>query len=378
MSNRVERILSFFEERRERFVETLLRFVSMETPSGDRERIDQFADFYAGLLRNHCERVSIIAGNAGARVRAESGSGGKTILLLGHLDTVWPLESENRPSLRRQGDILSGPGAFDMKAGLAMALFAFQAFTEMDLGLDKKLVLLATPDEESGSLSSRGAIEREAKEAGAVLVLEPPLNDGRMKTRRKGVGEFRIEVKGRESHAGINPEDGVNAIHELAHQIVYITGLNDTKRGITVNAGRIGGGIKDNVIPGGAWATIDFRALTIEDCKALAERIRNLKPVLAGAELMITGDVNRPPLVETEKSREIASQTKQIAAELGVGLKEGLSGGGSDGSFTAALGIPTIDGLGLDGRGAHSLDEQVDLSRIPFRCALLTELILRI
>lgn len=378
MSERTKLLYDHFEKNRGRFIEILQRFVSMETPSGEAERIDRFAEQYANLIRNYCDRVSVVAGEVGARVRAETGSGEETVLLLGHMDTVWPLDTGSKPPHNLDGDKLFGPGVFDMKSGLTLALFAFEAMNKLGIETGKKLVFLVTPDEEIGSETSREAIEREAEHASVALVLEPPLADGSMKTRRKGVGIFRLEVRGKESHAGINPWDGVNAVHELAMQISRLVGWNDAEKGITVNVCRAEGGIKDNVVPGKAWASIDFRAMTMAHCREIAEKIRNLKPINKEARLEITGEVNRPPLEETDDSRRIAKTAQEIAAELGVDLKSGLTGGGSDGSFTAAMGVPTIDGLGLDGDGAHSLHEHVLLDRIPFRGALLTELILRI
>ena len=377
MTERLEQFSVFFRNSRDRVVETLQRLVSMETPSGDRARLDMFAEHYAELLRDYCDRISIVAGEAGARIRAEVGTGEKTVLLLAHMDTVWSVESERRPVLRRDGEKLFGPGVFDMKSSLALMLFAFEAYARLGIEVDRRVVYLVTPDEEVGSGTSRDAIEREAAEASVALVLEPPLADGGIKTERKGVGVFRIEVRGREAHAGVNPGEGVNAIHELALQIARLIEMNDSRREITVNVGLAGGGIKDNVIPGNAWANIDFRALTVHDCNEIADKIKRLEPIISGAELIVEGEVNRPPMEETPASIALAKAAQEIAAELGVTLTTGKTGGGSDGSFTAAKGVPTIDGLGLDGNGAHCLDEHVLLDRIPFRGALLAELILR-
>ncbi len=379
MRERLKKFHDYFQASLGRVVDTLERLVAMETPSRDRARIDRFAEHYADLLRPHCSRVSIVAGDLGARVRAECGSGNRTILVLGHIDTVWPAAATaDKPRLRRDGDRLYGPGVFDMKAGLCLVLFAFEAMAKLGVEPDRRVLLLCTPDEESGSPSSREAIEREAAEAAAVVVLEPPLDDGSLKMRRKGGGRFRIEVSGREAHAGINPHDGVNALHELALQVARLVDMNDLDKGITVNVCRAAGGSAENVIPGRAWAVVDFRTLTASQAEELAAEIAGLEPILEGAGLEITGGIARRPVEETPESMHLASLAQEIAAELEMPLEVGVSGGGSDGSFTAALGIPTIDGLSLDGAGAHCLGEHVVTSRIPQRGALLAELLLRI
>jgi glutamate carboxypeptidase len=378
MVNRAERIREYFASHLDRFVETLQGLVELESPSRDKKRLDRFAEHLADLLRRYSHRFSMVAGDLGPRIRAERGGGEKTILVLGHMDTVWPADGESKPPVKREGDRLYGPGVFDMKSGLCLMLFAFEAIKELGIELDRRIVYLCTPDEEIGSHTSRDAIEREAKESAAVLVPEPPLEGGMLKTRRKGVGTIRFEVKGRESHAGVAPEQGVNAVHELAQQIVRLMELNDPQRGITVNVDLIGGGTKENVIAGKAWAVVDFRALTEKDALQVEKKIHSFRPTIEGAELVITGGFERPPMQETPASLAIAGVAQEIAVELGFNLKTGLSGGGSDGSFTAALGVPTVDGLGLDGSGAHALHEHVLVSRIPDRGALLTELMLRI
>jgi len=346
MSERLKSIRDFFASHRDRFLGTLERLVSMETPSRDKERLDCFTEHYSELLRRYSHRLSVVAGDDGARIRAESGSGEKTILVLGHMDTVWPVEAEGKPPLRREDDRFYGPGIFDMKSGLCLMLFAFEAIAELGIRLDRRIVFLVTPDEEIGSGASREAIEREAE--------------------------------GAESHAGIAPEKGINAIHELALQIVRLMEMNDPQRGITVNVDLVSGGTRENVVAGSASAVVDFRALTSEDAMDIERRIHALESIIEGAELSVSGGFSRPPMEETPESRAIAVKAQEIASELGFELGTGLSGGGSDGSFTAAMGVPTVDGLGLDGEGAHALHEHIIISRIPDRGALLTELLLRI
>jgi len=240
---------------------------------------------------------------------------------------------------------------------------------------EKRIVFLWTSDEEIGSESSRTAIEREAKRSDAVLVLEPAAgHDGRLKTGRKGVGEIEIVATGRAAHAGLNPEDGVNAIEEMAHQIARISRWNQPRRGITVNAGVIQGGTRANVIPELARALVDLRASRVEDMRALERKFRALRPILSGAKLEIRGGFNRPPM-ERNMSAALYAKARALSKEMGLTLGEAFVGGGSDGNFTAALGVPTLDGLGAVGENAHSPRENIVIRALPARAALLAGLI---
>jgi glutamate carboxypeptidase len=269
-----------------------------------------------------------------------------------------------------------GPGVFDMKAGIVQALFALDAIQQTDAALAKKIVFLWTSDEEIGSESSRKLLEAEAKRSDAVFVLEPALGTkGLLKTARKAVGEAEIIAHGRASHAGLAPEKGVNAIHELALQIAQVKKWNDLPRGISVNVGLVTGGTRPNVIPDRARAVLDLRALRIDDMRKIEKQLRGLRPILPGAKLAVRGGFNRAPL-ERKISADLFQRAASLAKEMGLTIGEGTAGGGSDGNLTAALAIPTLDGLGAVGDGAHSPGEFIVARTMPQRTALLATLLL--
>jgi glutamate carboxypeptidase len=258
-----------------------------------------------------------------------------------------------------------------MKAGIVQALFALQALQQAETLLRKRIVFLWTSDEEIGSEASRKFFEAEARRSDAVFVLEPSFGpEGLLKTARKGVGEAELIVHGRASHAGLAPQEGINAIHELARQLVRIEKWSDLRRGVTVNAGIIEGGTRTNVIPERARAVLDLRALRVSDMRSLEERLHELRPLQTGARLEITGGFDRPPL-ESKMSAALFERARLLASQMNLTLGECTVGGGSDGNFTAALGIPTLDGLGAVGDGAHSSREHVLINTMPTRAALL-------
>lgn len=297
------------------------------------------------------------------------------LLVLGHYDTVYSTGTLRRVPFRVSAGKAYGPGAFDMKAGIIQALFALQALIETKTPLRKRIIFLWTSDEEIGSESSRKLIETEARRSDAVFVLEPSFGPrGLLKTARKGVGEAEMIIEGRASHAGLAPQEGVNAIHELARQLARIEKWNDLRRGVTVNAGIIEGGTRTNVIPERARAVLDLRALRVSDMRRLERRLRALRPILRGARLQIAGGFSRAPL-ERKMSAALFTRAKSLAAQMGLSLGECTVGGGSDGNLTAALGIPTLDGLGAVGDGAHSSHEYVLINTMPAHAALLAALL---
>jgi glutamate carboxypeptidase len=297
------------------------------------------------------------------------------LLVLGHYDTVYPTGTLRGMPFRTAGGKVFGPGTFDMKAGIVQALFAFEALQSLKIPVAKNVVLLWTSDEEIGSESSRDVIEAEAKRSDAVFVLEPSLGPrGLLKTSRKGVGQAELVVRGRASHAGLAPEKGVNAIHELSAQIARIERWNNLRRGVNINADIIEGGSRANVIAERAKATLDLRAWRVADMRTLESRLHSLKPIHRGAKLEITGGFDRPPL-ERKYSAELYARAKLLAKQIGFSLGEAAAGGGSDGNFTAALGVPTLDGLGAVGDGAHSIQEHVIVKTMPQRAALLAALL---
>jgi glutamate carboxypeptidase len=300
--------------------------------------------------------------------------GRKPILLLGHLDTVWPVGTLARMPWRVKDGSAYGPGVLDMKAGVVMALAAMKVVREVDAG--RPVVLLLSGDEETGSHQSRELIEEIATGCRAAFVLEPAQGpQGAYKTARKGVGQFRLEITGVPSHSGVDFSAGHSAIRELAWQIERISALTNLERGTTLNVGVVGGGTQSNVVAASAWADIDLRVKTLADAEAIARELEALKPRDAECTLRLTGGLNRPPMERTEGTAALFAQAKELAAALGFTLKEAATGGGSDGNFTSALGVPTLDGMGGIGVGAHAENESIRIDSLPARTALLAAMI---
>jgi glutamate carboxypeptidase len=319
---------------------------------------------------------------AGDQVRVEwrpAGSLGRApILLLGHLDTVYDLGTLQRTPFRLRGGRAFGPGTFDMKSGLVIALYAVEALRALKLRPRRPIVCLWTSDEEIGSHASRAAIERQARASCAALVLEPAGGArGDLKTARKGVGEVTLEVTGRSAHAGLDPRSGINAILELSLQLARLQRLNQPARGVTVSAGVIQGGTRSNVIPDRAMALIDLRAQSLREMRSLERTLRALRPILPGAKLSVRGGFNRAPL-EPRMSKGLYARAELLARKMGISVGQCSVGGGSDGNFTAAIGVPTLDGMGGVGGGAHSPSEFVQLRSLPERAALLAALLLEL
>jgi glutamate carboxypeptidase len=291
------------------------------------------------------------------------------------MDTVYETGTIKKMPFRVIRGRAFGPGTFDMKGGLVIALFAVDALIRADWLPHRRIVFLWTSDEETGSKSSREIIENEARRSGAVLVLEPAGGPaGQLKTRRKAIGTAELVITGRAAHAGLDPGAGVNAVHELALQVEQLVRLNNPRRGITVNPTIAQGGTRSNVIPAEARLTVDLRAETLADMRRIERRLKALGPTLPGARITVEGGFSRPPL-ERRASAALFSHASNLANQLGFSVGECLAGGGSDGNFTAALGVPTLDGLGAVGDGAHSKDEQVIVSALPERAALLAALL---
>ena len=298
----------------------------------------------------------------------------KPILLLGHLDTVWSVGTLARMPWRVKDGWAHGPGVLDMKAGVVMALAAMKLVGEVDAG--RPVVLLLSGDEETGSHQSRELIEEIATGCCAAFVLEPAQGpQGAYKTARKGVGQFRLEITGVPSHSGVDFSAGHSAVRELAWQIEQISALTDLARGTTVNVGVVGGGTQPNVVAASAWADIDLRVKTLADAEAIARELKALKPRDAECTLSLTGGLNRPPMERTEGTAALFAQAKELATALGFTLEEASTGGGSDGNFTLALGVPTLDGMGAIGVGAHAENESIRIDSLAPRTALLAGMI---
>jgi glutamate carboxypeptidase len=358
------------------FIETL---VAIESPSDDPAAVNRCGVELAARLEAIGGSVTrVAASSAGDHIRAGFGSGPRQILLLGHFDTVWPVGQLDRMPLKREGGRLYGPGIFDMKAGIALAALATRAVLAQG-GLNGcRAVMLWTTDEEIGSPTSRALIEAEAARSEAVLVFEPSLPGGGLKTSRKGVGQFEMVARGVSAHAGLNPEKGVSAVRELARQILAIDGLQDPARGVTVTVGVIQGGTRVNVVPAEARATIDARAVTRADAERVERTMKALTAQLPGATIEVTGGFDRPPLERTAAVVSLFELAKAAAADVGIALDEGSAGGGSDGNLTAALGIPTLDGFGAVGDGAHALHEHVEIAALAPRAATIAGVLSRL
>ncbi len=349
-------------------------FVELESPSTDKAALDRAGQFLAGRFeRDLAARVEWFpVTDQGNHFAARVGSGHRQILLLGHHDTVWPVGTIDRMPCRVEGDRLTGPGVYDMKGGTIQALFALQAVQALGLGKDKTFVFLGNADEEIGSHTSRQVIEDLARASECVLVLEPGAGvRGAAKLWRKGVGAYRLKVQGVASHAGGAPEKGRSALLELAHQIIDLQALNDFDQGVNVNVGVASGGTRSNVVPALAEAHVDLRVPDMAAYAGVHSRIIRRPTFVDGTSVEITGGINRPPMNETPASRRIYEKAAAAAAAEGVDLPVGGAGGGSDGNFTAALGVPTLDGLGAVGSGAHADHEHVLVSTIAPRVAWL-------
>src|SRR6266852_970828 len=374
------KFLRLLKPRLPQMLAALRRFVNAESPSLEKTAADRCCGVIAQEWNTHGARVERIAQkHRGELLRityapGKSSSSGQ-LLVLGHYDTVYSTGTLAKMPFRLEGGKAYGPGTFDMKAGIVQALFALQALLQAEIPLRKRIVFLWTSDEEIGSESSRKFFETEARRSDAVFVLEPCFGPrGLLKTARKGVGEAKLIVHGRASHAGLAPQEGINAIHELARQLARLERWNDLRRGISVNADMIEGGTRVNVIAERARAVVDLRALRHADMRRVEQRLRALRPLTRGARLEIHGGFNRAPM-ERKVSAALFSRAKSLAAQMGFSIGECVAGGGSDGNLTAALGVPTLDGLGAVGDGAHSAREYALIKTMPERAALLAAML---
>ena len=369
--------LSFAESQREWVLEQVKALVRLESPRVEKAAVDRCGDALAATLTALGADVQhFVQRERGNHVRAEFDGNGAPILLLGHFDTVWSVGQLERMPLQEKDGRLYGPGIFDMKAGIGVAMLAVRTLRrELDATATPRIVMLWTSDEEVGSGTSRPIIEAEARRSRAVLVLEPSLPGGAAKTTRKGCGDFVLTVHGVSAHAGIDPGRGANAVHELARQIVAIQALEDTDRGVSVNVNVVSGGTRTNVIPEQARAHVDVRTPTAADARSIYDALNGLRASIPGTRLELSGGFGRPPLERTSQVIRLYEKARRVAEQLGHELREGGTGGGSDGNFTAALGVPTLDGLGPQGEGAHALHEHVVVSDLPWRAAFLAALL---
>lgn len=371
-------LLDFLHRHREQMLDDVKRFVERETPSTDKQRLDDFAEFLAEFIQTRTDgaTTSIVESpDNGNHVLARWGDGldGTPLLLLGHFDTVWPAGTlADMPFAVRDGKA-TGPGIFDMKCGLVQGIWAVRAVQEVT-GLKRPVLFLGNSDEEIGSPSSCTLIRREAPRAGAVVVLEPSV-DGATKTGRKGVGRFHISITGRASHAGLDPDSGISAIDELARLILHLHSCSDRETGTTVNVGTVRGGTRFNVVAAEAHADIDLRVATTAEAERMTTLIQALKPHRKEARIQVEGGMVWPPMERSERIGALFKRARQLAAELGLELGEATVGGASDGCTCAALGLPVLDGMGAVGDGAHAAHEHIDVASMPVRSALVARLI---
>ncbi len=355
----------------------LEKMVSLESPSFDKTLVDDFVRVIGAQFAAMGAQIEFVhAEKFGDHLIARfPGRSSERVLLLGHTDTVWPAGEITRRPFKIAGGRAFGPGVFDMKAGIVLIGMAIAALHNANGGLEKTVTVLLVSDEEVGSTSSRAVTESEASACRAVFVLEPSLPGGALKTARKGIGRFTLKAIGRAAHAGIDPENGVNAIEEISRQILKLQKMTDLARGTIVTVGVVQGGTRSNVVPAEAAAEIDIRISSMEEAERMTKTIKALYAELPGARLEIRGSINRPPMERTAETDRLFRLAQKVASTLGMALTEGSTGGASDGNFTSALGIPTLDGLGAIGGSAHAIDEWVDIQSLPQRAALLAGLI---
>jgi glutamate carboxypeptidase len=376
----MDQFLAYAQSKQDELITLIREMVECESPSDDPAAVNRFVDLVAVRVAGLANVQTFLGGRFGKHLRMEFLLPGTKkagqILALGHSDTVWPLGTLNVMPFKHEKGRLWGPGVLDMKSGIAFFLFAMRALRDLHIEVKRKVVLQLNSDEEVGSDSSRPLTEKEAKKSKAVLVLEPGTGlQGKLKTARKGVGVYHVSAKGVASHAGVDFTAGASAILELARQIEKIAAFTNLKAGTTVNPGVIHGGTRSNVIAAGAHAEVDIRIARIKDGPGLDKKFKGLKPVDKRCKLSIKGGLNRPPMERTAEIAALFQTAKKLALEMGVKIDESSTGGGSDGNFTAAIGIPTLDGLGGVGEGAHASHESILVDRIADRTALLAKLV---
>jgi len=370
--------ISTFESRRSQMLADLKTLVEIESPTTDKAAMDRMAAAVKARMESLGAEVEVDRQTtAGDHLigRWNGRSQGKGLLVMCHMDTVYDLGTLARMPCRAEGGRLHGPGVFDMKASIVLCFYAIAALNGAGALPDRPLTMLCTSDEETKSETSRALIERLAREHGLVLCMEPALPDGSLKTWRKGTGDFVVTTRGLAAHAGADHERGINAIAEMAHQVLKIQGLTDYQKGTTLNVGIITGGTRGNVVPNTCNAQVDFRAKTPAEADRIIEVMLALRPVLPGASVEVTGGLNRPPMVRDETMARTFQRAQAIAAGLGITLGEGGTGGGSDANFVAPLGVPVLDGLGALGNGAHSEREHIHIASLPERAALLAAIL---
>jgi glutamate carboxypeptidase len=345
----------------------LQRLVEIESPTSS-PGVVAVAELMAAELRARGAETSVLEGG---HLRADLPGHGEPLALIGHTDTVWPEGTLAEMPFTVGGGLAYGPGVYDMKGCLVVLLAAID-----EVGDSRRpLHVFLTADEEQGSRTARDALRDAVEGVAAAFVVEPPTAAGNLKTARKGLGRFRVAIDGRPAHAGTNLLDGASAVEELAHQIIRLHALTDHERGISVNVGVVTGGTQENVVAAYAEASLDVRVVHTADLERVERALQALEPVIAGTSIGVTGDWTRPPLEPTPASRTLFAKAREHGLALRLDLNEASSGGGSDANLVGALGVPVLDGLGIEGGGAHAYDEHVRLDSLPLRAGLLARLL---
>lgn len=377
----ISKIYNWLNDHEIEILAELEEMVNTETPSDRKDLLDLFSISLAQKFSDlGAETKFILESKAGNHLKVEYGQGEKQALILCHFDTVFAAGTVAQRPFTYDADkkIARGPGVLDMKAGIISALWAIKAFEALEISPEVKVVLLFNSDEEVGSRSSRPYIEEEAKKSDVVFVLEPGIGpEGTYKLWRKGTGGFKVNITGKASHAGANPEEGISAIGELSYLIQKIHALNNPLTGTTLNVGVVGGGTRGNVVAQDAWAQVDLRVMTAQEGERVVREVLAIEPT-GRAQIEITGGLSRPPMEITEAAITLYEKANALAKELGYSYDQGGTGGGSDGNFTAALGITTLDGMGGVGHGAHSEEEYILTEHLTVRTAIIAEMIRQI
>jgi len=374
-----EKISSYIDNKKIEMIDFLKRLVSVDSSSHYKEGVDRLGKILSNRLRKLGYVIKVKENiNFGDIVVARlKGRGKDKLLLLGHMDTVFERGEPAKRPFKIKNNLAYGPGVNDMKSGLVSLVYALESLHRIKFTPEKEIVCILTGDEEVGTPVSRSTIELEAKGSSYSLVLESARESGALVTSRKGTGMFLLKVMGRQAHAGVEPQKGINAIYELAHKIIELKNITDLKKGTTLSVGVISGGVRSNIVPDYAEAKIDLRVPNDTEAERVVKEVKRIvkRRYIKGVEVKLIGGLNRPPWTKTEESKELFKKAKKIGKELGIEIKEESTGGGSDGNFIAALGIPTLDGLGPVGGGSHSKEEWVELKSIPERTKLLALLI---
>jgi glutamate carboxypeptidase len=372
----MDSFLTHAQTNQKKIIGLIKRMVECESPTGDTAALTRMADLMVEEVNDIAKVKRLRGGQLLMDFQLPGRRKSGRILGLGHIDTVWDIGTLKTMPFRQKDGRLWGPGVLDMKSGVAFFICAMRALRDLEVPVAKRVSMLLVTDEEVGSAVSRPFTEREALKSDAVLVPEPGQGiEGKLKTARKGVGDYRVKVFGKAVHAGIDFPSGASAIVEMARQIEKIASFTDLKKGLTLNPGVVRGGSRNNVVADECTLDIDLRISRVRDAAGIDRKMNGLKPVDKRCRIEVTGGLNRPPMERTRGVVKLYNTAKRLAADLGLEIDEAMTGGGSDGNITAGLGIPTLDGLGGVGEGAHARNESILIDRIADRTALLAKLV---